>query len=633
MDNVNQLRKHALPLLTLLVLTVLVYHELPTHSFLANWDDQVYVTRNPAIQGFGLQNQKTAFSSYYVGNYAPVQIISYMLDYTLWGLRPAGFLVANVFYHFLCGGLLYLLLVRHGLRAWGAALGCALFLVHPVQMESVAWVSQRKNLLAMLFFLAAFHAWLGYRRRTGNAAGAWYVAAIALFVLALLAKSVAVIFPLMLVLYDLLMPPERQHLRDHADKIPFLLAACGVGVLAMVSQSLDHGGGRLPYPGNPLSIPLTMLPVLARYLGLLFWPSLSSLSVMYFPPNRSGVDGAVAGSLVLVVWLAALGVYLYRKSRPCLFWYALFFLGLLPVSQIVPLVTLMNDRYLYFPMLGVAGMTAYLFDELGKEKWLGSKVRWAGIAAAVVVALLALVCHERGRVWQDSISLFSDAVAKAPDNAKPWSRLAEGYVAAGKFDNARQCYEKAATFGALDHLAQYNLARIYLESGDYDRAYSSIWKLLLTDSKGKEGQLLLGEYYFRTGGYSEAERQLLAYTAARPEQPHGWFMLGQTYLMLGNYDRAREPLSRAVVNQGKSPGLYLALARLESAQGNLDQGLEYLQTAFRMGLPGAEFRAAERYLANLRQHPGFGPLVEQYGGGGDSLSTGGRGVGRGGTGE
>lgn len=608
------LKGHALPLLLLLGLAVVAFSGVPSHHFLVNWDDQVYVTGNPAIRGFSWAHLKLAFTHYYVGNYAPVQIVSYMLDYALWGLRPAGFLLANISYHFLCALLLYLLLVRQGIWRWGAALGAALFLVHPVQMESVAWVSQRKNLLAMVFFLVSFHAWLSYRDRTGATAWRWYALSIAAFILALLSKSVVVIFPPMLLMHDLLVPPARRRLRDHADKIPFLVVALAVGVLAIVTQVPQYGGGRVHYPDNLLAIPLTMLPVLVRYVRIVLWPDPAGLSIMYFPPHRGSVDPAVLGALGVAAVLLLLGLFLYRRSRPALFWYALFFLGLAPVSQIVPLVTLMNDRYLYFPMLGVAGLVAMGADAVRMRLRSSPAKGGAAATAAAVVVLLAVLCQTRGRVWQNTITLFGDAAAKAPTESAPWSRLAEGYVAAGDLRSARMYYERSASFGRLDDDARYDLARIYLETGKYPEAYRLIWSLIAGSGKPLDGQLLLGEYEFRTGAFRDAEQQLLAYLDAVPNSAHGWYMIGQTYLYTAKYDQAEDAFTRSVDAGGGSPGIYLSMACAESMRGEVERSLDNLEIALRHGVTEKDLGEAERWLANVRRDPRFLRIVRQYGG-------------------
>ena len=138
-------------ILILIICTFLVYFGVLDNNFLVNWDDDKYVTANPHIQSFNVGNLKKIFTNYYVGNYAPLQMLSYMFDFQIWGSEPFGFLLHNLCLHSLNGGLLYLLLRALKASPLAAFLGALLFLVHPVQVESVAWISQRKNLLAMFF--------------------------------------------------------------------------------------------------------------------------------------------------------------------------------------------------------------------------------------------------------------------------------------------------------------------------------------------------------------------------------------------------------------------------------------------------------------------------------------------------
>ena len=488
-------KSHFLPILILLVLAVGVYHGLPAHDFLDNWDDPGYITDNQAIRGFSLVNLKAAFTQHFVGNYSPVQIVSYMLDYSVWGLNSTGFLVSNVAIHFLNGMLLYLFLIRNGIWKWGAVLGSALFLVHPVQMESVAWISQRKNLLALLFSLLGFHAYLNYCTSAGKVGRKWYAYSFSAFILALLSKPVAVVFPLMLIMYDRLMSERCRPVRWHIDKAPYLVAACAVAIITIMIQEPVAVGGRIEYPAMPwLVLPLTMLPVFVSYLHLLVWPTPSSLSIIYTTPFRYGLDATVLSALCIAVFLLTLGIYLHRKNRHVFFWYALFFLGFLPVSQIVPLVTLMNDRYLYFPMLGVAGLAGHLFSLCRERIQLPMLRILCFVSAVAVVAALSFASHVRGRVWQNSITLFSDAVIKAQYQLNPLLGLAEGYRAAGNNDMALKYYEEASKYGYLSADVSRDLARIYLDLGDLEKAHSHIWSFLLKSSNPKDGLLLLDEY-------------------------------------------------------------------------------------------------------------------------------------------
>jgi hypothetical protein len=139
------------------------------------------------VQGVSLNHLRAAFTQYFVGNYAPLQILSYMLDHALWGLHPAGFLLTNLLCHLVAGILFYLLVRRIDGRGSVALLAALFFLIHPVQVESVAWISQRKNLLAMVFSLAAWHGYLGFRE-SGAGAGRWwrYAGSLLAFLLACL---------------------------------------------------------------------------------------------------------------------------------------------------------------------------------------------------------------------------------------------------------------------------------------------------------------------------------------------------------------------------------------------------------------------------------------------------------------
>jgi hypothetical protein len=555
-------KTHAVPLLLLLLFTTVTYSEVLSHTFLVSWDDPGYITQNPAIQGFTWHNLKLAFTSQFVSNYAPVQIVSYMLDYTFWGLKPFGFLLANLFYHFLSAVLLYFILVRLGFWKWGALLGTLLFLVHPVQVESVAWGAQRKNLLAMLFYLLAFHAWLNYRNQTGARAWKWYVSAVVFCVLSLLSKSVAIIFPLMLILYDMMHPPYRLRFRDHADKIPFLVAAFAVGIITVIIQGSEASGGRAGYPDNALIVlPMTMLPVLTGYLRMLVWPDPSSLCAIYTIPTKYRIDWEIVFAFAVLVSLIGIGVWLYRKSRSGFFWYSLFFIGLLPVSQIIPIVTRMNDRYLYFPMLGIAGLICYISSEFRDRIQSDVFKKVAVSCSIVVVVMLSLLSHVRGRVWKDTITLFSDMTAKVPNQYITWDGLAEGYRAAGDLEKALQYYEMASKHGFLREIESYHLAQIYLERGDYEKAYNHIWGLLLKSSKSgnKDGHLLMGEYYYLTEAYLEAEKQLLIYLEAVPNSHKALFTLGKVYYMMGDTVSAKRLILRARESGGETAELLYAL--------------------------------------------------------------------------
>lgn len=601
------LKSNAVPILLLLLLTGATYFEITTHSLLINWDDLPYITNNSAIREISVQNLKAVFSQSFAGNYAPVQFVSYMIDYAIWENNPFGYFFANIFYHYISGVLLYFLLLRAGCWKWGALFGTAIFLVHPVQVESVAWASQRKNLLAMIFFLSSFHGYISYRERVGNDRLYFYVWSLFAFCLSLLSKPITVIFPLMLMMYDHLILSLRGSIYTHKDKIPYFIAAA---IIAVFTTYNADSSGRVEYPANAMIVlPLSMLPVLLRYFQLLMCPIPSLQSFMYFPSLRNEIDPIVILSLIVAVALLLLGHYLYKKNQPCMFWYSLFFLGLIPVSQIVPLVTMMNDRYMYFPMLGVAGIVAHLTGSIREKP--GMEFWWKFILTILVsiVICLSALSYARGKVWRNSISLFSDAVAKYPDNAKALSHLAETYVMLDDLEMARIFYEKAANIGHLTLGARHNLAKIYLIAREYDKAYQEISWLLLAGDQNKTNPLLIGEYYYGVGLYTEAEQYLSSYLYENSNDSHALYLLGRVNYLTGNWGLAREFYDRALKEGSATPDLYYAVACLEFMEGYSDQSLNTLKKAFENGLKSRNMHEDEKCLTWIKNNPRFRQLI------------------------
>jgi len=466
-------REEILSLLVISGLTLAVYLPSLGHEFLFNWDDNLYVLKNAAVRGFTVENLRQAFSGFYVGNYAPLHIISYMLDYELWGMRPAGFIATNVLLHTLNALLFYrIVFFMHGERT-AALLAALVFALHPIQVESVVWVSQRKNVLAMCFFLLSF---LTYLRWTHGSGRSWrqYAPALVFFTAALLTKSVAVILPLLLLLYDATRPVVRRP-GILLNKLPFLAIAILSAVLALASQAEDAGGGRTGYHGgSPFATACTMLPVLFRYFALLFRPT--NLSIVYDPPVRSGLDSTVLAALAGVIALAMVAWWLWRRRKTTCFWFLAFFIALLPVAQIVPLVTLMNDRYLYFPMLGFAALAG-----LAGARMLHVLIERQAIAVAVATLLvlpLAGMAYQRTTVWQNSFALWHDALYKSPHSASVWYGLGDVYLEQEKTGLARTAYETALARGGSEPDLLANLAIVAAAEGRIDDAFTLLKKAI-----------------------------------------------------------------------------------------------------------------------------------------------------------
>lgn len=406
--------------------TFLVYASTLGYGFMFSWDDYDYVVNNRAIQGISFANLKSVFSDFFVGNYAPFHLLSYMLDYLFWGLNPRGYHLSNLLLHALNGFLVYRLFLKLELRGIPALLGAALFVLHPVQVESVAWVAERKNVLSALFFLLALLYYIDYRQ-TADGRVRHYIFSLAFFACALLSKSAAVILPVVIIFYDFCYcdGPRRFNLPD---KLPFLFFALAASYVTIISQDTNAGGGMRGYPGGtPLSTLWTMLPVFLSYLKDLVYPL--DLSPYYIVLIRTSVDSTVALSAAILLCLAGITAVTVKRQPKLLFFISIYILALLPVLQIVPILTLKNDRYLYFPMIGAAGAATMLISIL-----MQGPRRLRNITAAITITVciaLGSVTYYQAQNWKDSITLWQFAIRQNPENMLAWLMLAKGYTNLG----------------------------------------------------------------------------------------------------------------------------------------------------------------------------------------------------------
>jgi protein O-mannosyl-transferase len=609
----EKMRPHWIPLSILVLMTFAVYMRILGHDFQLFWDDEKYVTANETIRGFTLQHLRGAFTTNYMGNYAPLHIISYMIDYSLWGLNPQGYFLTNIMLHICNGILFYVILIRlEWSRAW-AFISAFVFLLHPVQVESVAWVSERKNLLAMAFFLLAVISYLAFRNNGLEKGKRFYVFSLVFFFFALLTKSEAIIFPLMLILYDICFLEKGTGRGRWADKLPFLSVAAVMAWVTIQSQMPGEmpgvGGGRVPWHGgSPIATFLTMLTVLPCYLKLLFWPT--GLSAVYAPAIRTGFDGEVLGGGFLAIMLAIAGALLFRRNRRLFFWYGSFFIALLPVAQIVPITTLMNDRYLYFPMLGAAACAGSLAFIM--ENSLGWRRVPGFLTAGVILTVLPCITFARTGIWKNDLSLWSDAAKKSPGHYLALYGLAQALQNSGDLDAALPIYlrihelnprhlDTLTHLGALYRARNMPLAgRPYLK--DVTRYYPNL-AVGFTD---------LGVNFYQTDELVEAETAFRRALEIDPRSRDAIHHMGMICLRTRRIDEARNYF-RYIISLGDATAdVEYNMACAEALGGHPDEALRHLESAFRLGFRERESIAKDPDLDSIRSLPGFLRMVRNY---------------------
>ncbi len=580
------IKPHLIPIMFLIGVTFALYWQALGHSFLIYWDDNGYVTRNLTIRSISWANVKTAFTSFYIGNYAPIQIISYMFDYAIWGMQPAGFIFTNILIHAVNGILFYVLLIRLSWKRLPASAAALIFLIHPVQVESVVWVAQRKTVLALLFFLLSFIWYMRYREEPGKHRGVWYASSLAAFILALLTKSVAIVLPLFFAAYDFLDAKERD--RKDLKKLltgmlPFIAIACFFVVLTIRSQSADGRGGLTSYiNGSLLDTLFTMLPVFTQYLRLVVWPA--HLSAVYAPAIKTGIDLEVVLAVLVFAAIAAAGMFLYHhRRRDLVFWIVLFFLGLLPVSQIVPLVTLMNDRYLYFPMLGAAACIASIaflaINETRKYK------PFAGVAVGIPFALLlvnyTVQTYDRIPVWKDEKTLWEDAVVKVPGSPRAHFSYAHILELEGMAAEAENQYQLGLKVSP-EPFERYSLARLYEKNGRPDKARAE-YQLVLSQSPAfQDARNNLALLYVNGGMLTQAIEQYQIGLKYNPNWAAGYNNLSILYAKSGNTAAALENFRKAVSLNPYDAEFHYNFGNMLLEKGSKEEALQEFETAARL---------------------------------------------------
>lgn len=417
--------------------TFAVFSVTVTFELLTTLDDYFYINANDTIRSFTADHLLQAFNGFYIGNYAPLHILSYMLDYNIWGLHPAGYHLENVALHATNGILFFALLRRFNLGDFQAAAAAWIFLLHPLQVETVAWVSQRKSLLCTLFTLLTLLAYRCYSEEKTPTLF-YYVASLAASVAAMLCKSIAVVIPAILVAHDLAFPRSHSHSRIKLalDKLPFAVVSLAIAFLALSGQQSESGGGNQLYPGgSPTAAVFTMTPVVAGYLRDIFWPA--NLSPSYLVSVRQAPDLIFAISCVPVLFLIGAGIFILRRRSHLLFWYALFTLTLLPTLQIVPHISFKNDRFLHMPLLGAAVLVTSCAQHLQISASAPLKHLLRGI---IIISLLALppLSLKQTLYWKNDVTIWTRAAELEPDNTLAWLQLTKAYTARG--DQSKAIY-------------------------------------------------------------------------------------------------------------------------------------------------------------------------------------------------
>lgn len=449
----------------ILVTAAVVFAPLVRSAFFAvTFDDDAFVIDNPWIGTLSWASAFRWFGAFYHGDYVPLALTSFAVDHHWWGLWPGGYHLTNIGLHLAASSLLAAWAARGSGRVEVGLLAGGVFALHPVQLETVAIISQRKTLLATVFALLAL---LAYQRYLSRRTAAPYLAGLACFALGSMAKSSIVTLPALLVLYDWL-ASRRVRL---VDKLPFLLVA-GVAVWASIASKSGLPVVKAPHGGSHFATALLMGRVWLEYLGAVFAPLRLSAAYYYHPALAYSPWHAAA--LLLVIALHV-GLWSQRARAPlaffALFWFTL---AMAPVANIVPIAVVRADRYMYF---AIAGFCWCIAQGLARIPVPRGTFRWLRPPALALLLPLAAMTAAATPRWRDDVTIWRRVVAVHPWNARAHYLLGQAHANSGDWHGAVDMLQRSVTLDPTYPAPHVLLAQAFLRMGDIRRARAEVQEL------------------------------------------------------------------------------------------------------------------------------------------------------------
>jgi len=591
----------------LVAITWLVFGQTIRYDFV-NYDDNDYVYANPAItSGLTLHGITHAFSGRHARNWHPLTTLSHMLDCQVWGVRAGGHHFTNVVLHTIAVVLLFLVLKQMTGAIWQSAFVAALFAIHPLRVESVAWISERKDVLSAVFFMLTLGAYARYARFPSFGR---YLTMSILFALGLMSKPMLVTVPLVLLLLDY-WPLQRFGGRSSIkrlalEKIPLLTLSAAAGVATLLLQR------------SSLAV-VEQLPLVSRignglvscviYVKQMIWPV--GLAVFYPHPGDQLPVWEIGLAIVLLALVSA-GAIALRRKLPYLvtgwFWYLVM---LLPVIGLIQVGSQAHaDRYTYLPQIGLYLLLAWAITDA-----LASRLqrRILAVTASVTVIALAWCAHVQASYWRNGESLWGHALAVTSGNFMAHDGLGECLGNRGRLDEAIDQFQKALNIApgypeiktnliialtrkgrtdeAITHLqtllkeypndaqAQYNLGNALRKKGDSQGAIAAYEKTLSIQARYPAAHYNLGIALDQNGQIDEAIAHYQEAVQEQPNYPEAYYLLGNDLLQKARVDDAIAAYEQALKSRPTYPEVEnnIGLALLQ--KGRPSEAIAHWQNA------------------------------------------------------
>jgi protein O-mannosyl-transferase len=581
--------------------TFAVYAGVLRNAFVS-YDDEVYVVRNAHVRS-GLTPGSAAWSLTATGaaNWHPLTWMSHMADVSLWGMRPGGHHATSVLLH-AANALLVFLLLRRGTGAAGRSAAAALlFALHPLRVESVAWVAERKDVLSTLFGLAAIGAWAAWVRRRHPGA---YAASLALFAASLMSKATFVTLPFLLLILDFWplgrIGPTRKTQPAAAspslsrvllEKVPYLFLSAAAGLITLRAQRAGGATEALPVALFPRVE--NAIVACARYLGKIFWPT--KLAVLY-PHAGTSLGWKTWAAAALLAVISAAAVALRRRHPYLLAGWIWYLVALLPVIGLVQVGwQSIADRYTYVPSLGIGAAIVWTVAETAPK---GLPRPWLAAASAAVLLALSVLTVRQIATWRDSLALYEHAVAVTGPNETMQIDLGNELARRGRTEEAARHFSEALRIAPGSKDSLYALGSLALARGRYGEARERFEEAVRLHPSFAEAEIQIAVSYIRESRPADAVTHAGRALGIRPAMPDALYVLGSALDALGRAAEAKEQYEAAIAARPDYAEAHQNLGDLLVAGGRTVEAIPHFEAALRAN---PDFTEARQSLEAARR--------------------------------
>ena len=517
-----------------------------------NWDDGM-IYQNPQVQNLDWTGIKKIFTLKKGNTYQPIRMLSYAIDYKIWKLNPFGYHITNILFYILTCIMVFFTLrflsselrretspYSHGRVAF---FGAFLFAAHPVHVEAVTWLAARKEVLQGFFFFLAFYFYLKAREEEASKKTFYLGFVLISFLLAILSKNSAVVFPGVILLYELAKGKEKfaRFLKEHWVFMVAAVVASGIFLFIMM-KVMSEAGGIKHYKGDDFaSNVLICVYVFLQSLRLLFF-TINYSAAYSFPVNMPIFCLKNLILFVITFFLFGFSILSLRRTKVLFFSLFFFFIAILPYLNIIPISTLKADRYVFIGSFSYVFLLGIVFDRLYEYQHNKfSKGFFKLVSMVLFLSLLAaysFMTIRQNTIWENSYTLWADAVEKHPESNPANALMGVVYMELGMDQDASKYLEKAVKLLPYDYLSRNNLGIIYGRQGEPEKALTEFMAAIQLKPENDTIKINLSAFYQRQKEYKKAEEILRYLLSKDPRNAPVHYRLGLIYKDAGQYEAA-----------------------------------------------------------------------------------------------